>query len=51
MLPIFKGVPQAQFFAPSYLKILLTIFSFLLKKTFSIYNYADDNALSKSDKL
>ena len=49
MLPIFKGVPQVSIFGQSYLNSYKRSFLFC-KKNCSMYNYADDNTLSKSDK-
>ena len=48
MLEIYKGVPQGYILGPYYLTILLTISSFFVNKC-DLYNYADDNTLSKSD--
>ena len=48
MLEIYNGVPQGSILGPILLQFLLTISSFLQKKC-DLYNYADDNTLSKSD--
>ena len=49
MLPTFKGVPQAQYLVLSYLFCYKRSVLFC-KKNVSMYNYADDRTLSKSDK-
>ena len=48
MLKIYKCVPHGSILGPYYLTILLTISSFFVNKC-DLYNYADDNTLSKSD--
>jgi hypothetical protein len=47
MLPIFKGVPQGSIHEPILFKFFINDLFFSVKNC-SMYNYADDNTLSKS---
>jgi retron-type reverse transcriptase len=49
LLDIVKGVPQGSILGPILLNIFVNDLFFFVHKC-ELYNYADDNTLSKSDK-